>query len=240
MQVFPTTREERNEMKDYSRQCAVFLETLSQALMRPSFWQWLNSRETRFDWAGLELHQKLRKDLKFQLDQGTVKGHRNEDISESTQEVTQAAVNEVERLMSYYDVEFTRKETTFKVPRGSTFQQAILELLENAPPTPSYMDLHRPFYLWNSIEALRTYARSRQTLTVDTGHRGFERFLESLKEDYMVAGYPHDILAIDASLVKRPEVVGILQRPEYCSTHCVTKETYQELRNIEGWNYVQM
>lgn len=242
---FPTADFEKSEARQHSILTATFLARLSGLLTDKRFHTFMGDDAARFDWATGEIQARLRKDLCFQLRQG-LNIRFDDDASLIDQLKLTAGVCEAEisRLQMRWDFDLPKKAWRFVVPRGSDFATEVFSLFEGRPDAPKIKDMNRPFYLWNSIDALNTYIAVRKTLAVDTGHAKLEAFLSGLTEEYLLSGYPHDILAHDVRTVLSggKKILGLLVRKEWCSTWTVDQKMASEqgLTEREGFDFVAM
>lgn len=212
------------EKKTYEanlKKTTVFLAQVASLLRSKGFATWYSSTESRFAWATGKVFAKLRKDLMFQINQALPR---------------MASETEKQRILAFADlcdgvvaaaeekhkIENKKKDKQFSFPRGADAAGLIFEFLSHGDTRGLIRDLPDSFYVWNGVASLVTFARARETLSVSTGEVIFEKLLSGLKEDYMVNGYPHDLLAFDAHDIRaRVPVKALLMRTEYCSTQLV-------------------
>lgn len=206
------------------KKTTVFLGQVASLLRAKRFASWYASNESRFDWAGERLFSKLRKDLIFQVKQAVSLNSEATDI-----ELLHALADLIERVVSSVEaqnaVKNTKKEKSFAIPRDADASELIFQFLSRGDTKGLIRDLPDGFYVWNAISSLVTFARARETLVRSTGNTTFEKVLSGLNEDYLVGGYPHDLLAFDAHDVRTGIALkALLMRIDYCSTMSVKQD----------------
>lgn len=242
---FPTSSYEKSEAKEHALLTATFLSALAALLESKRFAAYMADNSSRFTWATEALHDKLRKDLFFQIKQGIdVRFDDNVSLIHALGLTAAVCDAEIKRLSANWDLRLPKKARSFPVPRDTTLESKIWNLFSNRPPAPTIKDTGRPFYLWNSIDALETFVKARRTLSRDTGHKAFEAFLTTLSEPYLLEGYPHDVLAHDADTIVNGQrkVVGLLVRKDWCSTWTVDERTVatEGIPQCEGFEFRNM
>lgn len=218
---FPTLTTDQEEAKENARRTAIFISKISSLISSRRFHAYVASNASRFEWASERIFDRLRFEFFLQVSQGC-NIRMSEDVPYSQQLwLTSAVCNaEVERLTKAFDLKLRKKDTAFVVPRSADFEDEVYKLSQMRPPAPRMHDSQRPFYLWNTIDALILFVESRRTLSVPTGHIKFDQFLCTLDEDYLLSGYPHDILVHEVkSVTSRPDkVIGLALKKDWCST----------------------
>jgi len=242
-QPYPTTAATKEKLIQEAKATVRFLSRSAAILGSKRFHRYVESDESRLPWVTERLYQRLRKDLVFQLNQG-LEGRLDDlkamPISDLLTAWSEKALLEVERLEKGHDLSLTKKEKAFKVSSGERFEDKLYEVFSSENKGPFVKDMNRPFYLWNALDAIAVFVRAKRTLTVDTGNKAFERFLYQLTEDYMLAGYPHDILAHDADAIRSKGTVhGILARKEYCSTWALPDKNDMPA-NLDGFDVIKL
>jgi len=210
--------------KQALKQTTVFLGQVASLLRAKRFAGWYGSNESRFDWAGERLFSKLRKDLMFQVKQAVSLSSEASDI-----ELLHALADLIDRVVSsveaQHDVKNTKKEKSLSIPRDADASDLIFQFLSRSDTTGLLRDVPDGFYVWNAVSSLITFVRARETLARSTGNATFEKVLSGLKEDYMVGGYPHDLLSFDAHDVRIGIALkALLMRIDYCSTMSVKQD----------------
>ena len=240
--AFPTSQTEHSEAKDNAHRTAVFLSRLSNLFKSDRFHAFIASNESQFEWATKRLFDRLRKDLFFQVAQGC-NLRVSEEVSHSRQLWLTSAIcdAEVQRLTETYGLKLKKKDTGFVVPRSASFEEEVFKLLQSRPTAPRIKDTGRPFYLWNSIDAVLYFIEARRTLAQPTGHAKLDHLLEGLDEEYLLSGYPHDILVHDVkTILSRPgKVLGLLMRKEWCSTWTIEDKNDTRLHE-PGFQFVPL
>lgn len=238
----PVTRNDMAAVAENAHSSAVFLSRIAALLESSRFAKYIEANASRFDWATPAVQDKLRKDLFFQVRQGcNIRISDQATVSQMLATTAAMCDAEVRRLTYSYDLKLRKKDRSFSVPRQADYETEVLKLLDSRPPAPSIKDMGRPFYLWNSVDSLVTYVRARRTLSTHTGHEKLESLLDRLSEQYMLDGYPHDILVHDVASVTSGSrnVAGLLVRKEWCSSWVVTEDDKgQESR--DGFEFVPM
>mgnify|MGYP003149725318 CR=1 FL=1 len=204
------------------------------------FLRWVHQWDSRFAWAGTRLHERLIGDMLFQVRQAfTVAEARNLGPQKLLQGLAEQCWEVANSYETSLDAAMRKKDRCFTVPRGKSEATEVLRFLSRSPTKGLFKDRKAHFYLWNALEAIELYARARDTLKNDTGHLGFERFLRTLSEDYLLEGYPKDILAHDAHAIRGNEPVkAILVRTGYCSTWLV--RSGDDVGPIEGFQTLEL
>lgn len=216
---------EKAKLTEQMKEAACFLFTVSNLLKSKRFQSWLVRPEVRFDWADQAVLERLQKELSFQLRQAI-------DIREAKDQPTVLQLIHFAGLLSdaANDIEgrfgFTvkQKDTKLVVPKGESFSEHLYAFLSHKD-----IDVLRnknvDFYLRNALDALVIYTRARETMECDTGNQVFEKLLDSLKSDYLIKGYLHDILCHDAHLCRtKQNVRALLVRKSYCSSFAVFRD----------------
>jgi hypothetical protein len=239
----PTQTEElKKKLHEEAKRTVLFLAKASTILKSKRFLSYAKSKESRFEWASDRLHKKLIDDLVFQLDQAIPLRHheaKSLPLGEKFEAVASVIDKEVDRITAMHDIQLTKKEMGFSVSKDQSFDDELYSFFSRDSNGSFVKDINRSFYAWNSLNAVAVFVRAKRTLTYTTGHNRFEKFLASLSEDYMLAGYPHDILAHDAEAIRgKQELKGILVRREYCSTGLITA-TCNEPTSSETWKFVK-
>lgn len=218
---FPTLITDQEEAKLNARRTCIFLSRFSKLMSSRRFHAYVANNRSRFEWASERICDRLRHELFLQIGQGcSIRASENAPHSQQLWLTSVACEAEIERLCKAHNLTLSKKDTTFVIPRSDSYEDEIYKLSQLRPTPPRIHDSGRPFYLWNSIDALITFIEARHTLTTDTGHEKLERWLHNLDEDYLLSGFPHDVLVHDVKTVtNRPDkIIGIIMRKDYCST----------------------
>lgn len=225
---------DKQAFNDALKKTTVFLGQVASLLKSKRFATWYASNESRFSWATERTFAKLRKDLMFQVNQALPR-----DIP--------ADASDIQRLQTLADLcdltveaaekdlatTNTKKEKQFVFRKETSTAEAVFAFLSHGDTRGLIRELPNGFYIWNAVSSLITYARARETLAISTGNTVFERVLSGLNEDYVVNGYPHDLLSFDAHDVRTGvPVKALLMRNEYCSTQMVKQD--EDLLPFEG------
>lgn len=237
---FKTLSEEKRQKEfEEAKQTAGLLSQLSSLMKSQRFVSWLLETGSRFEWASEKVLERLNRDLKFQLRQAIDdRSIREMGYSQQFLELSSLCEAAAERIEVKFGFKLKAKDKKFVVPRGEIFSDCLYAFLSRSEFGFAQKS-DKDFYLWNAISSLVMFTRARDTLSNDTGNQRFEAFLASLDSQYMVDGYPHDILTHDAHLIRSNQKVElILANKAYCSTYAVQKgeqapvsgDTYREIR----------
>lgn len=200
---------------------AVYLSKMATLLRSKRFENWFHEKSSRFTWASEKLFARLKKDLMFQIRQGLPRQAREMSDAERLQTFVTLIEDHLDWICRNYDVNLRLKDKAFKVNRGDSVDNAILEFLSRRDRSDLVRDKVSAdsFYMWNGIGSLAIFAQARDTLSNSTGHPQFERILSGIEEEYLLNGYPHDLLSHDASEIRSgKKVKALLMKKGYCST----------------------
>lgn len=219
------TEEQRKAYAEAMKRTTVFLGQVASLLASKKFYSWYSSDEARFDWATPRVQGKLRKDLMFQVNQVfDLRLDKTVDTAERFLLLAERCKALGAAAEFKHGIKNTKKEKQFTFTRGCEPADLIFGFLSKADTYGFIRDLEGGFYVWNAVSSLVTYVRARETLACPTNNETFERILQGLSEDYMVNGYPHDLIAHDAHDVRNGAPIrALLIRDEYCSTQLVRK-----------------
>jgi hypothetical protein len=238
--VFQSEADKARKAKEEAlRNTVVFLGQFSSLINSRHFARWYSDSSSRFHWAGEQLDAKLRKDLMFQVRQGLEREEKTLSDIERIRVVAQRCSSLVEAVLAKDVIKVSKKEMQFRVPKGSDPAELIFAFLSNRDTVGMVKDLPNSFYVWNAISSLIIYARARETLVRSTGNAQFERILSDLDEEYLVNGYPHDLLAHDAHAFRTGVAIkALIIRNAYCSTFLVKEG--QDIEPFEEGRLVQI
>ena len=210
-----------SEARQNAHRTAIFLSKIASLFTSQRFHRYLERKESRFQWTSHRIFDRLHAEFFMQVKQG-INVRISEDIAFSQQLFLTSAVieAEVKRLTDRFGLKLRKSDCQFTVPRAADYEGYVLALCQSRPPAPINRDKDRPFYLWNTVDSLVLYVKARRTLSTPTGHGRFDELLSSLEEDYLLSGFPHDLLVHDADAVTNPnrKVTGLLLHNEFCST----------------------
>lgn len=194
---------------------AALLHQAAALFRHRSFNNWYTNNTARFEWATSEIHGRLRRELKLPADKfGSWMG------------LAAACSSMAEKVEAKYRFGTPSQEKKFVVARSKGAEMAI-------PEWAAKIDAERITRLLNefgvegaevahALVRFSLYARARKTLAYGMGNEALDTFLEGVTEDYMLNGYPYDLLAHDAALVEGPKkLIGVVLRKDYCSTRPV-------------------
>lgn len=223
MQAFmkPQSDADKQALLEAYQNTAVYLSKLATLLRSKRFENWYFDTSSRFEWATVRLFTRLKMDLMFQIRQGLRREAKAMDDIERLQEFVNLIDEHVDWICRNYDVNLRLKDKAFTVPRGVPVETAILDFMSRRDRRDLMKDKASAdsFYMWNGIGSLAIYAQARDTLSQPTGHPQFERILSDMDEGYLLAGYPHDLLAHDAADIRSgKKVKALLMKKGYCST----------------------
>lgn len=200
---------------------ATLLCKIAATLTSKRFKSWYSTNESRFTWSGSRLHKKLRTDLMCQCHQAFPFYSQPETDLETLHELGSLIAKLASHVESTFNVTIPVKDRKMTVPRGTGYQDALYALFTSFTGADVIKSTRatNEFYIWNAIHSLAIYVKARQTLSHSTGHPGFEEVLTSMTEDYLLAGYPHDLLSSDAELIREGHDVATLAMDHgSCST----------------------
>lgn len=218
MSLIQKQKEERVEVL---QKTGLFLAKASSIITSKRFQSWFLKPDSRFDWAGEPLFEKLEKDLMFQVNQALL-SRSDKDLKsiDRLQLIAERCDNLVVWIEeTFTEISFAKKDKHFTVPKGEVFSENLYEYLSRTYHSGLVKDTTGDFYLWNALEALILYVRARDTLSTPLNNPVFEKVLSGMTESYLIAGYPHDVLANDATAIRNGEPIkALLLRNGYCST----------------------
>lgn len=222
------------------KQTAISLYQLSDIIGSKRFLSLLDSKHGRFKTDISPIVCKLKSDFDFQLQQSIDSGFKRE-YRQSTgqrnvpmQEALPVMAKQISTLADSIcedDVAITQKDKRFTVPRGQPIDLCIYTAFNGSRcyeinrtivsiQNTSY-SVDSSFDVRNFISSLGVLIESLNTLDHPTGAADFDNLVETLIDNtrYFTDGYPHDLLAIDASQVKTGELpLHINYNEKYCST----------------------
>lgn len=208
---------------------ASLLYQVASVLGTKKFHWFFRANESRFHWTTDRLHDRLRKDLMLQANQLLSRRRNDAGDAEYLKRLGEVIGTYADSVCAKYNVDLTQAEKTYPMPRSTTginlqtkhykslFDMIVeecvdLDLVRDAAPTQG-------FYVGNLLSSMRIYLESRYTLVEPFASRKFEKMLNELSEEYLLDGYPHDILAHDAVWVRAGrERSALALRKEYCSS----------------------
>lgn len=229
---------------EQARATALFLVHLSALLSQKRFAGWYSQNTSRFAWAGERLHEALRRDLMMQVDQCLDRQSKDAAAAHKFAILAAICARQSQYLDRQFDLKLKRKDTAFAVPAGRSVEEVVFDMLSASlygllRDTSSSGDAAERFYMWNAIGSLKTYVMCRDTLARPLSNPAFEKLLAGLDEDYMLRGYPHDLLAHDADDVRKGEnVIGIRMVEQYCSTTLV--KSVESMDDVPGYRLVRL
>lgn len=200
----------------------VYLNELHHLLNNKKFINWYTSNESRFEWCTNELSEKLRYDFMYQLNQMLDRDERELSLSDKFKVFADNCLELAERIEQRRDLAIPKKDKKFTFTRGADPTKLVTDFLSRKELTNINRELetHDSFYTWNSISSLVMFARARDTLLYPIANAQFETLLAGLTTEYMVKGYPKDILTHDAIAFRNNlDVKAISRRRDYCSTY---------------------
>lgn len=218
------------EVTRNARQSVVYLRKMANLLRSTAFANYYGGQPSRFAWATPMVFARLQKDLMFQVEQliahDTPKDAAWGAVAERCEQLADVI------CQNFGIVAITKKETAFSVPRGTKSDDAVSAILlafegRKMPERES----SRGFYVINALSSLRIFAEARLTLAKNTGNPIFEKVLLGIDTDWLLAGYPHDLLAHDGRTVRSgAKILEHGLRKDYCCTFMnVEGEGYNEL-----------
>jgi hypothetical protein len=232
-----STINEKNQQTEVIVKLVTRLSQVASLLKTKRFQSWFNSTESRFEWATPRLFERLQRDLYFQVES---KAEGSEKLAELSEQCLAAA--ELYASLLPGNTKIRKPELKFTFTADDVAGQ-IIDFLAEGVEKPSATHVgaqNERFYLFNALSSLAIYARARDTLERSTNNSSFESLLLSLDEDYLLKGYPHDLLAHDAQDVRsgRPDVIAIALKPDYCSTFILTSQAKDSGLSLTGMKVV--
>lgn len=239
----------RNAQAEVLNTAQITLRKTASLIRRRDFQAWLENTDSRFQWAGAELHSKLKANLLYQVYSAVIHTcQRDTPAAEQLDAYADMCEAEAQRIIDTFNIKTTKQAGRWTLPRGSDMAEAVHAMLKEVASirfTEAFQDVE--FYVRNALTAFETYAQARMTLAHSTGHQGFESLLEGLAADQMAKGYPEDLLAHDASDIRNgKQVYAITIRQDYCSTcwhkdqDSLDKQVKRTQNDNTGWTVYRM
>lgn len=205
----------------------ILLRQTASLMRNAKFVRWFKTDTTRFAWDSTELHAKLRSIFSYQLNSAVNKRFEL-SFDESLIAFADLCDAVADSFIERYELKRTVADGRFSFQRDGNKTIAIYNLMKKRKYLfysflPKCEIYHNSdfFLVRNVISELELYVKSRMTLEHDTGNVKFEKILADLnpKTDYFLSGYPFDLFAIDAELVREKHpCYGIAINKNYCST----------------------
>lgn len=215
----PRTEAERVEARIRAEKGAIFLFQLSHAIRSRSFKTWFGSTESIWNFGTPRLFLRLQRDLIFQVNQ-LVRSRETDQAFQVCLSLAADLEKAALRIELAEKLKIRKADKRFRMESGTDFATALLSVFPDF--TLDAFLIEGDFYLRNSISSLRIYAMARITLAEKTGNHDFDSLIASFTEEYLVDGYPHDVLSHDAGAIREGKrVTHVLIRQEYCSTWLV-------------------
>lgn len=202
-----------------------------------------NSENFRFNGNSGPLFAKLRHDFLFQICQSL-----NGDFTRGWRQsstlgipVNVAAPQMARQLVALADsiktVHIKAADKRFTVSRNDELLPAVFSTFNSSATMQACVELARLDTPYNSIRTFEernflssfgVFVECLNTLAFETSYPGYETMLATLFQDvaYFVNGYPCDILAHDARILReKDDVTGIMVREEYCASASIRKNS---------------
>lgn len=210
------TEEDRIKELELAKEGAVFLYRLACAMRSRAFKKWFMSAETIWTWATPRVFARLQRDLMFQVDQ-FLRDRSDDDSLNRCLLLAHGLEKLAFSIESSSGIQLRKADRRFTVPAESTFEAELVKIFPGKPL--SVLLQQSDFYIRNALDSLRVYVSSRQTLVQKPGLEQFDQILKGVTEEYLLDGYPHDLLCHDADVVRSGAGIShMLMRSEYCST----------------------
>ena len=227
------------EQRANTQAAAEFLCKAASLLRRANFVKWLNKSDSRFEWAGQPLHDKLLASMLRDLRIGC-NMLREDDVATVVTAFAAKCETEAQALVSRHNLTIRKSDTRYTVPAGADMTAAAVELLSQVHSVCSTLQREAvDAYVREGLYELHQFAECRLTLTQNTGSAEFERVLAGLTMEYMLKGYPTDVLCYDAIRVRNGEKGRVALQNGYCSSHWLrddySNETLEAL-GLHSWN----
>ncbi len=203
----------------------VYLRQLASLLRHRTFASWYADNSSRFEWAGKAVHERLRRDFIFQIAQSVRGDHETDSTADLLARFADKCDAMAAQIIETYGFTVKAAEARFTFSRDMSRTETIFNFVESRPNIQEADYRFNTFEVRNGFWAFTRLVESRMTLSHHTGHEGFESVLRGLTEDYMLTGYPHDVLAFDATAARnnRP-LAGLLLRNGWCSSQWLETE----------------
>lgn len=203
---------------------SVFLAQVGALLKSRQFQAWLKERPCRFAWATEELYDRLDRDLSFQVGQALPQPRREQpkELGALLKQLGVLCIKLSDELIRRFALKLTKKERKIALTEEFSFSSFLYSWLSHRPLNRLARDEGNGFYIWNALNMLINYVKARETLQHDTGNAQFEKILSGVTLEYLLSGYPFDLLSHDAHDIRRGvSVKALVLRNTYCSTYIV-------------------
>lgn len=194
-----------------ARFTVITLRTAAALFRHRAFIEAFYSNSTRFAWATRPVFDKLRTGIQLysMARRFTELGSLRTDWDAVAEVFDQAATA---AALRHGIQELTRQETACCLSVGDFFR--------NVETSRLVRDMQHGSDVADLLFRLEIHFQSVLTLQVSTGHPIFEKTLAGVQTEWILSGYPDDLLSSDARLIRAGEpVVRHLLNTDYCSTH---------------------
>ena len=241
---FKQEESKKQEILEKIENTAVFLGQIGSLLQKKSFHNWIKQRPTRFTWADDACFDRLENDLSFQVRQAMDRSERPLSLIDQLSVLGRKCELLSEAFIERFELKIFKKNRQVQITKEFSMSDFVFNFLSRRNLIGYEKKMFEAFYLWNALDSIVIYCRTRETLEYDTGHQNFETLLKSLSKEYLLEGYPHDILSHDAHQIRMEpkKVTGILMRKSYCSTYLVLKdnESYLKATQPDDFRFVRL
>jgi len=224
-----------NPMDKEKAGTAVTLLLQAGAILRHSqFQRWINSNDSRFPWADERVLAKLRRSFFDGMTSSLPASlARSAQTPESIIGVAADVLNEAAGcLAGAAGISIAAKDRRFALPRTSSPGATFTGILSRSDIGDVVRDVCAAGRLSPAVQSAASILNdvhklvgSLDTLRFGTNNKPFEQLLGSVDTQWLLSGYPHDLLFCDADAIRRlgSEVTRIAVNRHYCSTWIETR-----------------
>lgn len=202
-----------------SRKRAIAYAKISHLLTTRKFHSWFLCNDSRLGCCNEVVHERLRADLYYSMISLIDRESRTKPPKARLKLIADAFKDTSIEFEARVTGNIFLKEKVFSFKNNSVSKD-ILDFFKEIDFTGSDYTIPdsylRDFMLW-----LKHYAAARLTISEDTANSQFEDMLKELTPEYLISGYPYDILCHDANVIReKPESVVMIARTKaYCSSY---------------------
>ncbi|MCF6783356.1 hypothetical protein [Stutzerimonas stutzeri] len=212
---------------------ACYLYQMGSLLRSKRFHRFYREDQSRFAWATAEVFARLRRDLTTQLTQAlTGAGASSVPAVECMLELAEQCERQADAMAAAAQAKIRKADRSLKIAAGPGGAMDIVTFLSRTT-MPDFVRYDSPrnqpaavanfgFYQRNALLSLITFVQAVDTLRYPLANPAFERILADVETDWLLEGYPHDLLAYDASNIRQqmiPKAIAV--RHSYCATHFI-------------------
>lgn len=220
----------KEEMREQLTQELLYLARVTSLLKSRRFLTWYMRTPSRWSWAGSALFTKLQSLLMFQVDQALVRESQELPVVDRIRLFADKCEKVMQDAAATQDIKIGAAQSKFALAHGQDADKEICRLLGAYPGLMRTAEVVRDtFYVRNGLGSFQIYALARETIARGSGNKHFDQLvLDPLDEDYLVKGYPHDVLTHDANDVRvGAKVRAVVLQEDYCSSHLLYEHNAQ-------------